>query len=302
MLANVRDVQKRQNLPLSDKLVVSAGCKFNLDVEMETGTGKTYCYIKTIFEMNKRYGWSKFIIMVPSIAIREGVYKSLQITADHFTESYGKKARFFIYNSKQLHELESFSSDAGINVMVINIQAFAAKGADNRRIYDELDDFQSRSPIDVIASNRPILILDEPQKMEGKATMEALPKFKPLEILRYSATHKTQHNRIHRLDALDAYNQKLVKKIAVRGIKPAGLPERMPTSTLKESRFPKKAPVARVELEVRLKSGEIKRQTQAAGVRAMTYLTILASWTNTGKVHRSRRSTQSKTPSSSPMA
>ena len=139
VLANIQEVQKRQNLPISDALAVHAGCKFNLDVEMETGTGKTYCYIKTIFEMNKRYGWSKFIIMVPSIAIREGVSKSLQITADHFAETYAKKARFFIYNSKRLHELESFSSDAGINVMVINIQAFNARGADNRRIYDEFN-------------------------------------------------------------------------------------------------------------------------------------------------------------------
>ncbi len=260
VLANIKDVQRRQNLPLSDKLVTSAGCRINLDVEMETGTGKTYCYIKTIFEMNKRYGWSKFIIMVPSIAIREGVYKSLQITADHFTATYGKKARFFIYNSKRLHELESFSSDAGINVMVINIQAFNARGADNRRIYDELDDFQSRKPIDVIASNRPILILDEPQKMEGAATMEALPKFKPLMILRYSATHKTQHNRVHRLDALDAYNQKLVKKIAVRGIQTRGLAGTNAYLYLEGIEISKKAPIARIEIEVRLKSGEIKRQ------------------------------------------
>lgn len=260
VLANIKDVQRRQNLPISDKLVASAGCRINLDIEMETGTGKTYCYIKTIFEMNKRYGWSKFIIMVPSIAIREGVHKSLQITADHFTESYGKKARFFIYNSKRLHELESFSSDAGINVMVINIQAFAARGADNRRIYEELDDFQSRKPIDVIASNRPILILDEPQKMEGAATMEALPKFKPLMILRYSATHKTQHNRVHRLDALDAYNQKLVKKIAVRGIQTRGLAGTNAYLYLEGIEISKKAPVARLEIEVKLASGEIKRQ------------------------------------------
>lgn len=260
VLANIKEVQRRQNLPISDGLVSSAGCRFNLDVEMETGTGKTYCYIKTIFEMNKRYGWSKFIIMVPSIAIREGVYKSLQITADHFTESYGKKVRFFIYNSKSLHELEGFSSDAGINVMVINIQAFNARGADNRRIYDELDDFQSRKPIDVIASNRPILILDEPQKMEGAATMEALPKFKPLMILRYSATHRTQHNRVHRLDALDAYNQKLVKKIAVRGIQTRGLAGTNAYLYLEGIDISKKAPVARIELEVKLKSGEIKRQ------------------------------------------
>ncbi|MEZ5946907.1 MAG: DEAD/DEAH box helicase family protein [Hyphomonas sp.] len=260
VLANIREVQKRQNLPQSDKLIESAKCRFNLDVEMETGTGKTYCYIKTIFEMNKRYGWSKFIIMVPSIAIREGVYKSFQITADHFSESYGKKARFFIYNSKRLHELESFSSDSGINVMIINVQAFNARGADNRRIYDELDDFQSRRPIDVISSNRPILILDEPQKMEGKATTEALPKFNPLMILRYSATHKTQHNRVHRLDALDAYNQKLVKKIAVRGIQTRGLAGTNAYLYLEGIEISTKAPVARIELEVKLKSGEIKRQ------------------------------------------
>ena len=260
VLANIKEVQRRQNLPMSEALVSSAGCKFNLDVEMETGTGKTYCYIKTIFEMNKRYGWSKFLIMVPSIAIREGVYKSLQITAEHFTETYGKKARFFIYNSKRLYELESFSSDAGINVMVINIQAFNARGADNRRIYEELDDFQSRRPIDVIANNRPVLILDEPQKMEGRATMAALPKFRPLMILRYSATHKTLHNKVHRLDALDAYNQKLVKKIAVRGIQTRGLAGTNAYQYLEGIDISQQAPIARLEMEVKLKSGEIKRQ------------------------------------------
>jgi len=281
ILENIQKVQRRQNLPVSlrldDFMVLdrnnqrvpapatyhrdaSAATRVHLDIEMETGTGKTYCYIKTMFEMNKRYGWSKFIIMVPSIAIREGVYKSLQITAEHFAETYGNKTRFFIYNSRSLHELESFSSDAGINVMVINIQAFNARGADNRRIYDELDDFQSRRPIDVIASNRPILILDEPQKMEGKATMEALPKFKPLMILRYSATHRTQHNKVHRLDALDAYNQKLVKKIAVRGIQTRGLAGTNAYLYLEGIDISKNAPVARIELEVKLKSGEIKRQ------------------------------------------
>ncbi len=255
LLANIHAVQRRQNLPLSDRLVESRPCKINLDIEMETGTGKTYCYIKTVFEMNKRYGWTKFIVVTPSIAIREGVLKSLEITAEHFTESYGKKARFFAYNSKQLHHLESFSSDAGINVMVINIQAFNATGKDNRRIYDELDDFQSRRPIDVISSNRPILILDEPQKMEGNATLEALAKFKPLMILRYSATHRTTHNKIHRLDALDAYNQKLVKKIAVRGIAVKGLAGTSAYLYLESIEISKKAPVARIELEVRQGNG-----------------------------------------------
>ncbi len=268
VLENIRAVQKRQNLPLSDSLDAfvddhgkpkprnyTPGAFYNLDIEMETGTGKTYCYIKTIFEMNKRFGWSKFIIMVPSIAIREGAAKSLEMTAEHFTEGYGKKARFFIYNSKRLHELESFSSDAGINVMVINIQAFAASSADNLRIYDELDVFQSRRPIDVIAKNRPIVILDEPQKMEGVATQKSLPKFNPLLILRYSATHRTQHNKVHRLDAVDAFSRKLVKKIEVRGIQTKGLTGTNAYLYLESVEISSKAPVARIELEVKTASG-----------------------------------------------
>jgi type III restriction enzyme len=258
VLENIQEVQRLQNLPQSGTLVKTKVSPLNLDVEMETGTGKTYCYIKTIFEMNKQFGWSKFIVVVPSIAIREGVSKSLEITAEHFQESYHKRIKFFIYNSKQLHELESFSSDTGINVMVINVQAFNARGKDNRRIYEELDDFQSRRPIDVIKANRPVLILDEPQKMEGAKTLDSLKEFNPLLILRYSATHKTQHNKIHRLDALDAYNQKLVKKIAVRGISVKGLSGTNAYLYLEFIEVSKQAPIARVELEVKQNSG-IKR-------------------------------------------
>ncbi len=258
LLENIQKAQRLQNLPQSASLIKTKVSSLNLDVEMETGTGKTYCYIKTIFEMNKRFGWTKFIIVVPSIAIREGVYKSLEITAEHFQETYAKKARFFIYNSKQLHNLESFSSDAGINVMVINVQAFNARGKDNRRIYEELDDFQSRRPIDVIKANRPILILDEPQKMEGAKTLDSLKEFNPLFILRYSATHKTQHNKVHRLDALDAYNQKLVKKIAVRGISVKGLSGTNAYLYLESIEVSKQMPVARIEIEVKQNSG-IKR-------------------------------------------
>ena len=260
LLENIQAVQHGQNLPVSDALVKNKVAKINLDIEMETGTGKTYCFIKTIFELNKQYGWSKFIIVVPSIAIREGVAKSLQITAEHFLETYHKRARFFIYNSKQLHHLESFSSDAGINVMVINVQAFAARGADNRRIYDVLDDFQSRKPIDVISANRPILILDEPQKMEGTATLKSLEEFKALMVLRYSATHKTTHNKVHRLDALDAYNQRLVKKIAVRGIAVKGLAGTAGYLYLQSIEISsKKPPEARVEFEQKLAGGNINR-------------------------------------------
>ncbi|MEN4903174.1 DEAD/DEAH box helicase family protein [Luteimonas sp. TWI1437] len=266
LLDNIHAVQRGQNLPLSDALVKTKVAKVNLDIEMETGTGKTYCYIKTIFELNKLYGWSKFIIVVPSIAIREGVAKSLDITAEHFLETYHKKARFFIYNSKQLHHLESFSSDAGINVMVINVQAFASRGAENRRIYDVLDDFQSRKPIDVISANRPIMILDEPQKMEGAATLKSLEEFKALAVLRYSATHKTTRNKIHRLDALDAYNQKLVKKIAVRGIAVKGLAGTAGYLYLQSIEISsKKLPEVRVEFEQKLAGGNIKRVVRKLG-------------------------------------
>lgn len=262
VLKNLQEIQREQKIPVSDILKVTDVSKLNLDIEMETGTGKTYCYIKTMFELNLKYGWSKFIVVVPSIAIREGVSKSFKVMAEHFREQYGKQARPFIYNSKQLHQLESFSSDAGINVMIINVQAFATRGEDARRIYLELDDFQSRKPIDVIRKNRPILILDEPQKMEGAATVTKLKEFDPLMILRYSATHKTEHNKVYRLDALDAYNQKLVKKIAVRGIAARGLAGTNAYLYLDSIRIsPTKPPEAMVEFEVMQGTG-IKRASR----------------------------------------
>lgn len=222
LLENIHKAQTAGDIKLSSCLAPSIGA-CSLDIEMETGTGKTYVYIKTMFELNKRYGWSKFIIVVPSIAIREGVGKSFRMLEDHFMEHYGKKARWFIYDSSRLKSLDDFSSDAGINVMIINTQAFAAslkegaKNKESRIIYSKRDDFASRRPIDVIAANRPIIIMDEPQKMEGEATQTALKRFMPLFILNYSATHKTKHNTVYALDALDAYNKKLVKKIQVKG-------------------------------------------------------------------------------------
>ncbi len=267
LLENIHAVQRHHNLELSVAQVIDkkTGCAINLDIEMETGTGKTYCYIKTVFELNKRYGWSKFIIVVPSIAIREGVYKSLEITAEHFLEDYSKKIRFLIYNSKHPQNLEGYSSDAGINVMVINVQAFNAKGNDNRRIYEVLEGFQSRRPIDIIKANRPILILDEPQKMEGAKTLESFSEFNPLMILRYSATHKTEHNKIYRLTPLDAYNQKLVKKISVRGISVKGLSGTNAYLYLGGVEIStSKPPVVSVELEIKQKSG-IKRVLRKLG-------------------------------------
>ncbi len=258
LLANIRAVQRRNQLAESECLVPSTACPLNLDVEMETGTGKTYCYLKTVFELHQRYGWRKFIAVVPSIAIREGVLQALALTAEHFAERYGRRLRFFAYSSKQMHKLENFAADGGINLMVINIQAFNAAGKDQRRIYEALDDFQSRRPIDVLRATRPILILDEPQKMEGHKTLAALARFEPLLILRYSATHRTEHNLVFRLDALDAYTQKLVKKIAVRGVTFSGQGAYLYLESIEWSPH---APLARLELEVR--QGEaVQRRTK----------------------------------------
>jgi type III restriction enzyme len=279
LLANVHGIQRARGLALSKDLkdpVKKSAAPLNLDIEMETGTGKTYVYIKTIMELHKRYGWSKFIVVVPSIAIREGVQKSFDITAEHFQQYYGTKPRTFVYNSSRLHEIERFSSDAGVQVMIINAQAFNATGKDARRIYEVLDDFQSRRPIDVISANRPILIIDEPQKIEGDAkkpskSLEALGRFNALFALRYSATHKTERTKVHRLDAVDAYNQKLVKKIAVRGVTVkhlAGSTAYLYVDGLeigKGADFPK----ARVELEVQTAQGirrQVKRLSQGANL------------------------------------
>ena len=261
LLENIRKVQDGQDIKQSPKLISDLG-RLGLDIEMETGTGKTYVYIKTMFELNKRYGWNKFIVVVPSIAIREGVNKGFTMLEDHFMEHYGKKARFFIYNSSNLQQLDSYSSDAGINVMIINTQAFAKDLNEDKKtkagliIYSERDDFGSRKPIDVIAANRPIIIMDEPQKMEGQATQKALRRFNPLFVLYYSATHKTQHNCIYALDALDAFKQKLVKKIQVKGFEVKNLKGTSSYLYLDDIILSKnQPPMVRLEMEVETNSG-----------------------------------------------
>ena len=278
LLENIRAIQQENNIRLSDGLVKAQG-RCSLDVEMETGTGKTYVYIKTMFELNKRYGWSKFIVVVPSIAIREGVKKSFEITQDHFMELYGKKARFFIYSSSNLNQLDSFSSDSGINVMIINTQAFAAsmnedKNVEGRKgdaaariIFSKRGEFGSRRPIDVIAANRPIIIMDEPQKMGGEVTQKTLAKFHPLFVLNYSATHVKQHNLVYVLDALDAYNKRLVKRIEVKGFEVKNFKGTNSYLYLESIVLsPNKPPMARLELEVQHKTQPIKRETHKLGV------------------------------------
>ena len=286
LLKNIREIQTTNNIKYSTELVAGLGA-VSLDVEMETGTGKTYCYIKTMFELYKAYGWSKYIVVVPSIAIREGVKKSFEITQDHFMELYGFKARFFIYNSSNLHQLDEFSQNSGINVMIINTQAFNTtmneeKNTEGRSgneaariIYTKRDEFGSRRPIDVIKTNRPIIILDEPQKMgnSDSATQNALKKnFAPLFSLNYSATHKISHNLVYVLDALDAFRKKLVKKIEVKGfeLKNLGGTSRYLylAAIVIDS---KKPPRARMEFEVKNKAG-IKRETHLLNVGDSLYV------------------------------
>ena len=253
ILERIQKIQRANQIAPSAKLEG----RYNLTIEMETGVGKTYTYIKTMYELNKAYGWSKFIVVVPSVAIREGVYKAFESTQEHFAEEYHKKIRFFIYNSAKLTEIEHFATDSSINVMIINSQAFNAKGKDARRIYMKLDGFKSRRPIDVIAKTNPILIIDEPQSVEGKQTKERLKEFTPLMTLRYSATHKSDsvYNMIYRLDAMDAYNKRLVKKIAVKGVSESGTTATESYLYLESVNLSKSDPTATLQFDVKMAKG-----------------------------------------------
>ena len=228
LTANIRELQMGQDLAPIDKLQRDAHGTLALSIEMETGTGKTYTYIKTMYELHKHYGWTKFIIVVPSVAIREGVVKSLETMADHFAEEYGKRMQHFVYDSSRLTAIDQFASDAHIHVMVINTQAFNATGKDARRIKMKLEEFAWRRPIDVIAETHPILIIDEPQSVLGvdkkNKTRQGLADFQPLFSLLYSATHRKEdiYNQVYRLDAIDAFNKRLVKKIEVMGVEQVG--------------------------------------------------------------------------------
>lgn len=263
ILEHIQKIQRTNQIAPSPKLEG----RFNLTIEMETGVGKTYTYIKTMYELNKHYGWSKFIIVVPSVAIREGVYKSFQMTQEHFAEEYGKKVRFFIYNSAQLTEIDRFASDNSINVMIINSQAFNARGKDARRIYMKLDEFRSRRPIDIIAKTNPILIIDEPQSVEGKQTKERLKEFCPLFTLRYSATHKSDsiYNMVYRLDAMEAYNKRLVKKIAVKGITESGNTATDSYVYLESINLSKKDPTATIQFDMKGASG-FRKVSRTVGI------------------------------------
>lgn len=276
---NVRAIQTEQGLKPVEQLQQLQGVGTALTIEMETGTGKTYTYIKTMYELNARYGWTKFVVVVPSIAIREGVLKSFESMQEHFAQEYGKRTQYFVYNSKQLSKIDAFASDAGMHVMIINTQAFNAsmdeekstdkmekgklKKADKaaRIIFERRDEFGSRRPIDVLAQTHPIMIIDEPQSVLGvdkkNKTRKGIAMFKPLFTLLYSATYRKGdiYNMVYKLDAIDAYNQKLVKKIEVKGIRQIGSTATNGYVYLEEIVIGKGNPQARLSFDIKTQTG-----------------------------------------------
>ena len=274
---NIRRVQTSFGLKPIDQL---EGDGRTLTIEMETGTGKTFTYIKTMFELNKLYGWTKFIVVVPSIAIREGVLSSFESMSEYFAQEYGKRIQYFVYNSKQLSKIDSFASDAGMHVMIINTQAFntslnedknkegRAGDAAARIIFSRRDEFRSRRPIDILAATHPIMIIDEPQSVLGanksNQTRKGLKLFNPLFKLLYSATHRKDDiaNMVYRLDAMDAYNKHLVKKIEVVGVEQKGTTATNGYVYLEQIIISTGNPQARINFDVMRKSGTVAQQSK----------------------------------------
>lgn len=261
---NINIIQMENSLPRTnfrDKAL-------NLSVEMETGTGKTYVYLRTIFELNKKYGFTKFIIVVPSLAIKEGVYKSLEITKDHFKGLYENTVyNYFIYDSQKLEQVRSFATSSNIEIMVINIDAFRKSFVDPEKettaniIHRPNDKLSGYKPIEFIQQTNPIVIIDEPQSVDSTPkSKEAIASLNPLAILRYSATHKEKLNLVYKLDSVDAYEKELVKQIEVISVMPKDS-NNNPYIKLVSASSTKSGISAKVDIDV-LDKGKIKRVTK----------------------------------------
>jgi len=245
----------------------------DISVEMETGTGKTYVYLRTIFELNQKYGWKKFIILVPSVAIREGVIKTLRITEDHFKELYSNTPfRFYEYKSKNITQVRHFADSSVINIMVMTVGAF---NKDANVLYGARDQMQGEQPIDFIKKTNPILILDEPQNMEGEATRKALQNFNALFRLRYSATHKNPYNLVHQLTPYDAYQLGLVKKIEVFSVTDDDSGASLPHMSFVEAKPAKTASGIKAKVELAFVDADGNRKVKASSVKKSDDLTEL---------------------------
>lgn len=255
---NISMVQRDNYIPSSDFTDL-----LNFSIEMETGTGKTYTYINTMYELYEKYGFSKYIIVVPSIAIREGVYQSLETTSDHFQEKYGHRVNYSIYNSKKHNNILDFAGGSGINCIVMNYQSFRTKGKNANLIFQERDEYGTNRPSDLIKATKPIIIIDEPQKITSETEKIINDEFNPSFILRYSATHKKdkEYNKLYSLNAVDAYNQKLVKKIEVIGLEIVNDKSEGSYIYVSEISADKKGPYAKIEFETSI-NGNIKKITK----------------------------------------
>lgn len=264
IITNVQNIQLANGLKPSERNDIKRN---NLDftIEMETGTGKTYVYLRSIMEMYRMYGFSKHIIVVPSIPIKEGVYKSLQITQDHFKELYDNvNYNFFIYDSSKLNEVRDFSTNDGLSIMVINIDAFSKSFIDPKdekktaNIIHRYNDKLGYKPLDLIRNTNPVVVVDEPQSTMGTAIRKkAIKSLNPLAIFRYSATHKEKINLLYKLDAVDAYTKKLVKQIEVGSIQTEGVRNQAYIRLLKIN-VGKGNPTVNLEIDV-LERGKINR-------------------------------------------
>ncbi|WP_120404269.1 type III restriction-modification system endonuclease [Halobacteriovorax sp. BALOs_7] len=265
ILENVRKVQLENGLPQAKD--VNDIKSMNFSVEMETGTGKTYVYLRTIFELNKCYGFTKFIIVVPSIAIKEGVYKSLEITSDHFRNLYDNTScDFFVYDSQKLNQVRSFATDDSIQVMIINIDAFRKSFTDPEKedkaniFHRSREELSGAKPKELVQATSPILIIDEPQSVDAtEKSKDAIESLNPLFTMRFSATHKEVYNLVYKLDAVDAYEKQLVKQIEVASVKIDDGNNR-PYMCLKKVDYKKTPIIAKIEIDKREKSGDIKRK------------------------------------------
>ena len=249
---NMHRVQKRNLLPLTDSAETHQFC-----IEMETGTGKTYVYTRTIFELNRRYGFTKFVVVVPSVAIREGVYKSFEVTKEHFGLQYDNvPCRFFIYNSAKLNDVREFATSTEIEIMIINIDAF--KKAENIFNQDQ-DRLSGSSAIRLIQDTHPIVIIDEPQSVDNTPkAKEAIRSLNPMCVLRYSATHREKINLLYRLTSVDAFQLGLVKQISVFSSQVEGGHNQAYVRLLSVSN--EKGFRAKVEMDVKEKTGIVKRK------------------------------------------
>ena len=265
LLANVQEIQLRNGLAQTKALKPG---QYDFDVEMETGTGKTYVYLRTIFELHKNYGFSKFIIVVPSIAIKEGVYKSLQITQEHFKGLYDNVIyNYFVYDSSKLEQVRSFAVSDHIEIMVINIDAFRKSFNDPKKenkaniIHRANDKLNGMKPIELIKETYPFVIIDEPQSVDTTPkAKEAIKSLNPLCTLRYSATHVEKHNLVYKLDAVDSFALELVKQIEVAGFESKDYHNQAYMKLLAVDN--KKTPItARIELDIKGKKGSVIRQS-----------------------------------------